>query len=436
MNCEQCTVHSKTFTVHRPLIPMFSLNTQILLGAILGVAGGIVLKLFGNESPIYLNTLYIAQIVGNIFVNLLKMVLIPLVFTSIVTGISNLRQHQQMKRVWQITLIFFLITPFIAASLGIASVHLFRLGQDNHIDSFKESLTSFSGTSLTFKEFSLKFIDGLFVNPVSAMASGNVMAVLIFAIFLAIGLIVLNERVKTTLQFFNELYELMMLLTNLIMKIAPIGIMALLIKLIATQDLAIISILGKYMAVVIGITLFHGLIVLPTLLFCITGYNPIKFFIGMREALITALSTSSSSATLPITMRCLTENLKVDKNIVQFVCPLGATANMDGTAMYEAVAALFVANLCGIDLNVGQQIVVVLMSVLASIGAPGIPSAGMVTMIMVFQSVGLPIEAIAILLPIDRPLDAVRTMVNVEGDGIGSLVVEKLSKKEKKMTGN
>lgn len=405
----------------------FTLNTQILLGAVLGVIGGIVLKILGNESPIYPNVIYLSQILGNIFVNLLKMVLIPLVFTSIVVGISNLRQHHQMQRVWQVTLIFFLVTPFIAASLGIASVHLFHLGKDIHIDSFKDSLTQFNGTQLTFKEFSLKFIDGLFVNPVSAMASGNVMAVLIFAIFLAVGLITLNERAQTTINVLNELYELMMLMTNWIMKIAPIGIMALLVKLIATQDLQIISTLGKYMAVVIGITLFHGVIVLPGILFCITGYNPLKFFIGMREALITALSTSSSSATLPVTMRCLTENMKVDKKIAQFVCPLGATANMDGTAMYEAVAALFVANLCGIDLNPGQQIVVVMMAVLASIGAPGIPSAGMVTMIMVFQSVGLPIEAIAILLPIDRPLDAVRTMVNVEGDGIGSLVVEKLT---------
>lgn len=428
MNSVPRTVKLSQFTVHRPLIPMFSLNTQILLGAVLGVIGGIVLKILGNESLIYQNLLYISQILGNIFVNLLKMVLIPLVFTSIVVGISNLRQHHQMKRVWKVTLIFFLITPFIAASLGIASVHLFHLGEDIQIDSFKDSLTQFSGAQLTFKEFSLKFIDGLFVNPISAMASGNVMAVLIFAIFLAVGLIVLNERAQTTINVLNELYELMMLMTNWIMKIAPIGIMALLVKLIATQDLQIISTLGKYMAVVIGITLFHGVIVLPTILFCITGYNPLKFFIGMREALITALSTSSSSATLPITMRCLTENMKVDKNIVQFVCPLGATANMDGTAMYEAVAALFVANLCGIDLNLGQQIVVVVMAVLASIGAPGIPSAGMVTMIMVFQSVGLPIEAIAILLPIDRPLDAIRTMVNVEGDGIGSLVVEKIAK--------
>lgn len=407
-----------------------SLNTQILIGAVLGVLGGIVLKNIGMESLIYQNSIYIAQILGNIFVNLLKMILVPLIFTSIVSGIINLREHREMSKVWKTTLIFFLITPFIAASLGIASVHLFHLGKDIQIDSFKEAMTNFLGDKLSFKEFILKFIDGLFVNPVSAMASGNVMAVLIFAIFLAVGLIFLNDRAKTTIYVFNELYELMMLITGWIMKLAPIGIMALLIKLIATQNTAIISTLGKYMLVVTGITLFHGIIVLPSILFFTTGYHPLKFFNGMREALITALSTSSSSATLPITMRCLVDNMKIDKRIVQFVCPLGATANMDGTAMYEAVAALFVANLSGIELNLAQQIVVVFMAVLASIGAPGIPSAGMVTMIMVFQSVGLPIEAIAILLPIDRPLDAVRTMVNVEGDGIGSLIVQKYVNKK------
>jgi Na+/H+-dicarboxylate symporter len=198
-------------------------------------------------------------------------------------------------------------------------------------------------------------------------------------------------------------------------------------KLIATQNTELFASLGKFIAVVVGSTVFHGAVILPAILVIVTGYSPIKFFRETRDSLITAFSTSSSSATMPVTLRCTEENLKVDRGIAGFVVPLGTTVNMDGTALYEAMAALFIANLVGIELNVIQQLIVCLTSMIAAIGAPGIPSAGMVTMIMVLQSVGLPAEAVAILLPIDRPLDAIRTVVNVEGDMIASLVVQKLS---------
>ena len=170
----------------------------------------------------------------------------------------------------------------------------------------------------------------------------------------------------------------------------------------------------------------HGVLILPLLLFLITGKTPLWFWRGAREALVTAFATSSSNATLPITMRCTTGPLQVKPEIAGFVVPLGATVNMDGTALYEATAALFIANLVGIDLNLTQQLIVFVTAMIAAIGAPGIPSAGMVTMVMVLQSVGLPAEAIAILLPIDRLLDTLRTTVNVQGDMIGSLVVQKL----------
>ena len=178
----------------------------------------------------------------------------------------------------------------------------------------------------------------------------------------------------------------------------------------------------------IGTTLVHGVIALPLILYLVTGVTPLQFWRGAREALITAFATSSSSATLPVTLRCVEQHLHVKRNIAGFVVPLGATVNMDGTALYEAVAALFVANLAGIDLSFGQQLVVFFTAMLGAIGAPGIPSAGMVTMIVVLQSVGLPVEAIAILLPIDRLLDTVRTAVNVEDDMIASMVVQKLTR--------
>ena len=212
-----------------------------------------------------------------------------------------------------------------------------------------------------------------------------------------------------------------------IMRLAPLGILALLIRLVAEQDVALLSAVGGFIVLVFGTTLFHGAVVLPLILYLTTGRSPLWFWRGARDAVITAFATSSSSATLPVSIRCAEENLKVDKRYAGFVLPLGATMNMDGTALYEAAAALFVANLVGVELSLGQQAVVFFTAMIASTGAPGIPSAGMVTMVMVLQAVGLPAEAIAILLPIDRLLDTVRTAVNVQGDITGSVVVQRFA---------
>jgi Na+/H+-dicarboxylate symporter len=181
--------------------------------------------------------------------------------------------------------------------------------------------------------------------------------------------------------------------------------------------------------VVIGSTLFHGVVVLPLLLYAGTRMSPLHFWRGAREALITAFATSSSAATLPVTLRCVEQHLHVRKDIANFVVPLGATVNMDGTALYEAAAALFVARLAGIELDLAHQLIIFFVAMLSAIGAPGIPSVGMLSMILVLESVGLPTAAIAILLPIDRVLDTVRTAVNVEGDMVGSLIVQKLTQR-------
>jgi Na+/H+-dicarboxylate symporter len=311
--------------------------------------------------------------------------------------------------------------------LGLSVSNLFHLGTGVDIHLFDADLQKFTAKSLTLEEFITHFFHSLFINPLAAMVHGDILAVVIFALFLGIALIVLAEKAQTILNLIEELLAIIMLIVNWIMKVAPLGIFALLTKLVATQDITLLSTLAKFIVVVIGTTLFHGFVVLPLILFAITRISPAFFFKGARESLITAFATSSSSATLPVTLRCAENNLKVDKNIAGFVVSLGATINMDGTALYEAAAALFIANLTDVDLNLLQQSIVFITAMLAAIGAPGIPSAGMVTMVMVLQSVGLPAEAIAILLPIDRLLDAVRTVVNVEGDMIGSLVVQKLT---------
>ncbi len=406
-----------------------SLNTQILLGALFGVGVGILLNVLGNTHPVYHPTVYFSEIIGDFFVNLLKMVLIPLVFTSITVGIANLRAHAQMDKVWKYTMIYFLVTPIIAAILGLTVINIAKPGVGLNIDLFKDSMSMFHADQMSIAQFFKTFLSSMFVNPVTAMAQGNVFAIVVFALILGIALVVTGPKAKTILNFLNEFFDIIMLIVQWIMRLAPFGIMALLAKLIATQNVGLFTSLGLFMAVVAGTTLFHGIVILPGILYILTKFSPFKFFAAMQEALVTAFSTSSSSATMPVTMRCLERNLKVDKDIAGFVLPLGTTVNMDGTAMYEAAAALFIANIVGIELNLVQQCVVVITAVIASIGAPGIPSAGMVTMVMVLQSVGLPVEAIAILLPIDRPLDAIRTMVNVEGDAVCSLIVQKYASK-------
>jgi Na+/H+-dicarboxylate symporter len=225
----------------------------------------------------------------------------------------------------------------------------------------------------------------------------------------------------------QELQELCLLIVGWIMRLAPLGLAALLLQLVASQKGELLLSLGHFIIVVTGTTLFHGLIVLPAILWLFTRMSPLHFFKGAREALVTAFVTSSSAATLPVTLRCTEQHLHVRKDIANFVVPLGATVNMDGTALYEAAAALFVARLAGIELDLAHQAIIFFVAMLGAIGAPGIPSVGMLSMVLVLESVGLPTAAIAILLPIDRILDTTRTAVNVQGDMIGALIVQKLA---------
>lgn len=403
-----------------------SLNTQIFVAAVLGVLFGLLLTAISPNSSFYQGSLYGLGIASSIFIGLLKLILIPLIFSSIVVGVSNLQAHQHMHRVWKITALCCLTTTTIAVSIGIVCAHIFQPGQGLHIDLFQQAMTSFEAKQqFSPSEFIGQFIQGLLVNPFKAMSENNVLAVVVFALLVGAALVAGGKQYSTVSRFMNEAFQLIMRLVGWIMVLAPIGIFALMAKLIATENLDVLGSLAKFAAVVTGTTIFHGLIVLPALLWIFGRMSPLRFFRGARPALITAFATSSSSATMPVSMQCAEHNLGVHPNVVGFVVPLGSQMNMDGTALYEAAAALFIANLVGLDLTLGQQVVVCLTAMIASLGAPGIPSAGMVTMIMVLQSVGLPAEAVAILLPIDRILDTVRTVVNVQGDMMISVVVQR-----------
>ncbi|MGH8762266.1 MAG: dicarboxylate/amino acid:cation symporter [Nitrosospira sp.] len=407
-----------------------SLNVQILFGVVAGILLGLGFSGLGQESTVAQNGLYISGLIGTLFIDLLKMVLIPLVFTSIAVGVANLRAHRQMHSVWKAALGFFIFSTILAIMLGLTAANLFRPGEGLQLAMFQDAMQGFEAKQMSLPEFFAHFLHSLFQNPIAALAQGDILAVVVFALLLGIALVVGGERYANIIVLLQELLELVLMLVGWIMRLAPLGIMALLLQLVAVQDASLLAMLIKFIAVVVGTTLLHGIVVLPLILYLVTGMMPLKFWRGAREALITAFATSSSSAALPVTLRCVEQHLHVKRDIAGFVIPLGATLNMDGTALYEAAAALFVANLAGIELNLVQQMIIFFMAMLGAMGAPGIPSAGMVTMVMVLQAVGLPAEAIAILLPIDRLLDAFRTAVNVEGDMVGSLVVQKWVKSE------
>ena len=407
-------------------MPKISLNSQILIGCLIGIAGGWWLSGAGS-TPMVANTLYGAKLVGTLFLDLLRMVLIPLVFSSIVIGVANLRANQKMHRVWITTLSFFALSMAIAVVVGLGAAHIFKPGDGLQLAMFAEATQNFQARQMPLPEYIAQFLHGLFQNPFKALAQGDILAVVIIALFLGIALVVGGERYRNLRILIQELQELCLLIVGWIMRLAPLGIAALLLQLVASQNNALLYSLAHFIAVVIGSTLFHGIVVLPLMLYIVTRMSPLHFWRGAREALVTAFATSSSAATLPVTLRCVEQHLHVKKDIANFVVPLGATMNMDGTALYEAAAALFIARLAGIELDLAHQLIIFFIAMLGAIGAPGIPSVGMLSMVLVLQSVGLPTEAIAILLPIDRILDTVRTTVNVEGDMVGSLIVQKLA---------
>ena len=405
---------------------MKNANKYILLAAIAGIIIGLFIKKF-PDSLILQYISDISILAGQIFITTLKMILVPLVFFSIVNGISNLVSSNKAGTIWRSTLLYFAGTMFFAVFIAMIAMNLFKPGIGVSIDAWQldEVVTS---EALSFKDFIYQFILGLFENPFASLANGKILPLIIFSILIGIVLNEKNKALNPARDFFKSFYEIIFKIVNWIMYIAPFGIFGLLVNMVVSQNITIFSQVGIFMLIVIGVILFHGIIFLPTLLFIFNRVNILSLWKGGRVSFISAFATSSSSATLPITLKASQNNFGASKDVSNFVLPIGATMNMDGTAMYEAAAALFIANLVGLDLGLSQQFVLFFIAMIASIGAPGIPSAGMVTMAMVLQVLGLPLEALGILIPMDRLLDTFRTTVNVEGDLVGTLIIDKLVK--------
>ncbi len=415
------------------------LQWKILLGILLGIVVGIAInKTAGpgvQSGPVFVLKVFF-QYGGNIFIRLLIMLIVPLVFASLFVAIVNLENIRELGKIGSKTLIYYLTTTALAVLLGIFLVNFIHPGKG--ID--KETLARLNiGTSVPEKvsrqgvgerSAAIIIIDTLVniipKNPAAAMAKGDILQIIFFTIFFAVIAAMAGKDSKTLINAIVGLDKIMSMAIMIIMVIAPYCIFFLVADLFMDLGFAALAALGKYAFTVLLGLLIHAGISLPLLVMIFGRYNPVRLLKAVSPAILTAWSTASSAATLPVTMDCLERRAGVDKKIGNFVLPLGATVNMDGTALYESVAVIFVAELLGIPLTIGTQVVIFITATLAAIGAAAIPGAGLVTMGIVLTAAGLPLEGIGIILTIDRILDQFRTAVNVWGDATAAVVVGRM----------
>ena len=395
-----------------------ALHWQILIGLVAGAAAG---WLLGD------GVMHFAFI-GSLFLNALKMIIVPLIATSIITGIAAVGATGQVGRLGSKTFTYYMSTSFLSILTGLVLVNLLKpgvgaqLGLSERPDKLSDSLQRFGDTP--WEAVQRLLLDLIPSNPVKAMAEGNILQVIFFCLLFGYFITRLPQGPRQQLtDFFNAAFEAMMKLTHFIISFAPLGIFALVAKTVAQTGLDAFAGLGLYALTVILGLLIHAGINLPALLYFFGKTDPRAHLRAMAPALLTAFSTSSSSATLPLTMKSLEERAGVSNRVTSFVTPLGATVNMDGTALYECVAAMFIAQAYGVTLGFAEQFLVVLTALLASIGAAGIPMAGLVMISVILSAVGLPLEGVGLILAVDRILDMCRTTVNVWSDATGAKLI-------------
>ena len=413
------------------------LHWQIIIGLIAGLAFG-VMAAIGGWSEFTAD--WIAPF-GTIFLNLLKLIAVPLILASLITGVASLSDLRKLSRIGGKTIAIYMGTTLVAIVLGLLIVNVLQPGRSVPPDMRAALQDSFSGQAEVGEDLAagtrergplqllVDIVPGNFL--ASASDNANMLQVVFVALFIGIGLLMIpREKARPLMQFFDSLNELVIKLVELIMYLAPIGVFALLadaITSIATdspaQILELLGALGYYcLAVVLGLTLHTGgtyMILLKTFARARIG----AFISGIAPAQLVAFSTSSSGATLPVTMECLEKNIGVSEEVSSFVLPLGATINMDGTALYQAIAAVFIAQTLGMGLDIVAQLTIVLTALLASIGTAGVPSAGIVMLVIILESVGVPGAGVALILGVDRILDMCRTVTNVTGDAVVATIV-------------
>ena len=396
------------------------LTGKIIVAMVLGIILGLFLNYSGlNGEGSFVNT-YITNgvfaIIGKLFVNSLKMLVVPLVLISLICGVCGIGDIRLLGRIGTKTFMIYMMTTALAIATAIGLGVLFGIGKGMNIES-----------EATFEAASAPPLLDVFSNiipsnPISAMANGDMLSIIFFAILIGISILMVGKPAKGLVQSLELINEVILKMVTIIMNLAPYGVFALLAKAMSELGFELILSLLSYMAVLVGSLVFHFFVTMMIVLKVSSGLSIKTFLAKMREVQIFAFSTSSSNATIPITLRTVTKRMGVNNSVASFTVPFGATINMDGTAIMQGTATIFIANIYGIDLGVTEYLTVILMSVLASIGTAGV---GLIMLSMVFAQVGLPIEGIGLILGVDRILDMLRTAVNVGGDAAVTTIVAK-----------
>lgn len=390
------------------------LLTQILIAFVIAIIVGI---LAGPNADI-------VQPLGDLFLRLIKFIIVPLVLASLVVGVAGAGDIKNVGRMGGIAFSYYMVTTAIAVAIGLIFGSLFSPGKGLNISETAEKVEA--NEAPTIIDQILNIVP---VNPIQSLVEGNMLQIIFLAIFVGLAITMIGDKAKTLYNFFDGLAEVMYKITAIVMKFAPIGIFGLVAPIVGKYGLSVLlPLLKVILAVYIGCIL-HAIVMYGFSVKTIANMSPMKFFKGIAPASLVAFSTSSSAGTLPVTIKSTEENLGVSRKVSSFVLPLGATINMDGTAIYLGVATLFVAQYFGVDLTMMQMLTIVLTATLASIGAAGVPGAGLIMSTMVITSVGLPLEGIALIAGIDRILDMIRTSVNVTGDASAAVVVNAMEEK-------
>ena len=363
--------------------------------------------------------------IGDIFMRLLKMVIVPLIFTSITAGVAGIGDSRNLGRLGGKTFLYYIVTSALAIMVGLALVNIIQPGVGLVVAQEQMINPDDLEQPGSVVDILMRIIP---INPVQAAASGDILGVIFFAIFFGFAITRLpTAKAKPVLSFFQSAFEAMMQVTHAVISLAPIGVFGLISRAVVSMGGELFQAVGLYMITIAAGLTIHFLVVLPALFFLLTRRNPLDHYRAMAAVMAMAFSTSSSSATLPLTLDAVEKKAGVSNKISSFVLPMGATVNMDGTALYECAGVIFIAQALGIDLTFGQQLVVVFTALLASIGAAGVPSAGLVMIFIVLEAVGITTPAayalVGVMLAVDRPLDMFRTVVNVTSDSIGAVVI-------------
>ncbi|MGH1468373.1 MAG: dicarboxylate/amino acid:cation symporter [Bdellovibrionales bacterium] len=399
------------------------LHWQIAVGMLLGVLVGIFLKDNQMASDILLP---IVDLGGKIFLRLLKMVVLPLVIASLLLGVMGVGSTKDLSKIGSKTIIYYIFTSLIAITVGLVFVNILSPGTKVKLDIGDMAGKVMSSPS-SLSEIFIRMVPE---NPIGSMAAVpfDMLGVLFFIILFGIFALQVSEaKRKPIADFADSLNEIMLKMVHGILAVAPIGVFCLVAKLIMEVGVQVFGSLAWYLVTVMLALGFHFFVITPILYFVIRRENPYKYMQQMSPALLTAFSSASSAATLSLTMKCSQKNKRVSSKVSSIVLPLGATINMDGTALYEGVAVLFIAQVMGVDLSFFQQFLVLITALLASVGAAGIPHAGLAMMVVILETVGLPLEATGMILAVDRVVDMARTAVNVWSDSVGAAIVEKVS---------